>query len=92
MAGPFEQVQIGRGRTVDLYLLRFSADGTLLSALAQQHLIDQLGDHNEVFHFSHGWNNTFDDALSRCRNFIDGFVPQGFPPVDVCDLRAGQDR
>ena len=65
MVGPFQEVQVGEGRTVDLYLLRFSADGGLLSPRTQQHLADHLAEYTEVFLFSHGWNNTFDDALAR---------------------------
>lgn len=77
VTAPFEQVQVGGGRTLDLYILRFSADGTLLSPLAQQHLLDNLSKYNEVFLFSHGWNNTFDDALARYHDFIGGFIEQG---------------
>jgi hypothetical protein len=89
MAGPFEQVQVGGGHVVDLYLLRFSDDGRLLSPQAQRHLVDHLGDYTEVFLFSHGWNNNFNDALAHYRDFIKGFGGQGVTPAGARPALVG---
>ena len=76
VVGPYERVDIGGGRSADLYLLRFGADGTQLSPQTTEILIDSLGGTTDVFLFAHGWNNTFDDAAANYRRFINGYVAQ----------------
>jgi hypothetical protein len=83
MTGPFDQVDIGGGRTADLFLLRYDTDGSLISHEAQAGLIDSLGRRTDVFFFSHGWNNTFGDATSTYRRFIRGYAGQGTGPGAV---------
>jgi hypothetical protein len=78
--GPFDRVHVGGGRTADLYLLRYEADGSLISRQAQEGLVQSLGGRTDVFFFSHGWNNTFDAAASSYRRFIDGYASQGTGP------------
>lgn len=77
MAGPFTTIELGDGASVDLFLLRYDEDGRLLSPKAEKEIKDRLDDgYTDVFVFSHGWNNTFDDALSRYKNFIEGYAKQ----------------
>jgi hypothetical protein len=77
---PFEQVDIGGGRPADLYLLRYAADGSLISKQSQEGLVQSLAGRTDVFFFSHGWNNTFDAAAGAYRRFITGYVSQGGGP------------
>lgn len=78
--GPFERVDVGGGRSADLYLLRYDANGSLASEQAQEGLLRSLTDATDVFFFSHGWNNTFDVAAAAYRRFIAGYAAQGGGP------------
>lgn len=77
VVGPYRAVDIGSGRQADLYLLRYAADGSLLSPQTARHLTESLEGVTDVFLFSHGWNNTFDAAAASYLAFIDGYVSQG---------------
>lgn len=81
-SGPFETVDIGGGRVADLYLLRYTADGELISKEAQAALIATLAGRTDVFFFSHGWNNEFHAAAASYRTFIRGYAAQGTGPGD----------
>lgn len=86
MIGPAEQIPIGGGKSADLYLLRFDDHGRLQSPQTAQLAIDAAKSASDVFFFSHGWNNTYADALTRYRTFAEGFVAQratlGLPVPD----------
>jgi hypothetical protein len=76
MIGPFATIDLGSGRSLPLYLLRYGAGGEVLSPQTTQILEETLGAASDVFLFSHGWNNTFDDASRNYRQFIDGYLSQ----------------
>lgn len=78
--GRFEQVDVGGGRPADLYLLRYAADGSLISKQSQEGLVQSLAGCTDVFFFSHGWNNTFDAAAAAYCRFISGYASQGGGP------------
>src|ERR1700733_5603338 len=76
MVGPFETVELEPSRAAPFYVLRFDESGTLKSEKTQAHLISalQLGDYSDIYVFSHGWNNTFDDALNLYRGYWRGYL------------------
>ncbi|TPQ22492.1 hypothetical protein [Streptomyces sporangiiformans] len=75
-AGPFQQIRLDDGSTTDLFILRYGANGQLLSPQTAEILRNSLVDSSDVFIFSHGWNNTFSTALERYRGFILGYQEQ----------------
>jgi hypothetical protein len=83
VSGPFEKVDVGGGRSADLFLLRYDTDGSLVSQEAQAGVVDALPDTTDVFFFAHGWNNTFDQAAGNYRRFIQGYAGQGSGPSAV---------
>ncbi|MBL1079822.1 hypothetical protein JK358_36010 [Nocardia sp. 2] len=70
--GPFDHFPTTGGFRAPFYTLRFDADGRSTSPLTQQHLIDALrtGTFTDAFVFSHGWNNSWNEALGKYREFI----------------------
>ena len=76
VVGPYERLKISGGGFADFYLLRYSADGALLSPRTGEMLADALVGVSDVFLFSHGWNNTLDAAASSYKQFIAGYVSQ----------------
>jgi hypothetical protein len=76
VVGAFESVDLGGGRTAQLYLLRFDEHGRCLSPRSSEEFLRAAGAASDVFCFSHGWNNTFEVALDRYRSFIRGYAGQ----------------
>jgi hypothetical protein len=76
VVGPYKTLEIGEGKTAELHLLRYGADGGLLSPETEKILKQSLGGVTDVFLFSHGWNNTFADAASNYLKFIKGYTEQ----------------
>lgn len=89
VSGPFEKVDVGGGRTADLFLLRYETDGSLISQEAQAAVLDALRDTTDVLFFSHGWNNDFEHASDTYRTFISGYAAQGAPDSDHKPLLVG---
>ncbi len=91
VVGPYTRVELGDGRSLDLYLLRIDKSGVLLSTRTQQAIIDAIADYSDVFVFSHGWNYTFDMAKAGYLEFIRGYaaqrrrlglpLPEGYRPM-----------
>lgn len=91
--GPFEQIALSEHASAPLYLLRYDADGRLVSRQTEAHLRDAATAATDVFVFSHGWNTIFGDALGRYRGFLNGYmkirrdlglpVPQPYRPILV---------
>lgn len=93
MIGPVEQIPLGGGESADLYLLRFDKDGRLRSPQTAELMLTAAAGATDVFVFSHGWNNTYAQALEAYRGFATGFaaqrsqlgqpVPTGYRPLLV---------
>ena len=91
MVGPYTSVELEDGRSLDLYLLRIDKNGVLLSTQTQQAIFDVIAGYTDVFVFSHGWNNTFDQAKDSYLEFIRGYaaqrqrlglpLPEGYRPM-----------
>lgn len=75
MIGPV-QIELPAGGSVDLFLLRFSKDGTLLSPQTAAMAVERARRATDVYVFSHGWNNVFADAKNEYTDFIRGYVAQ----------------
>jgi hypothetical protein len=92
--GPFTRADLGDGKHIDLFLLRYDDDGRLLSTRTEQAVKDALVGRSDVFVFSHGWNNNFKAALNRYEGFIKKYAAQrtrlGLPtPTDYAPLLIG---
>src|SRR5580765_5655346 len=92
VVGPLRRLDLGDGVQADFYVLRYTQDGGLDSPHTERMLRDSLGPITDVYLFSHGWNNTFDDAVAQYQKFVDGYVgqrgiarprPPGYRPVLV---------
>lgn len=93
VAGPYQTLAVQGVGDVPFYLLRFAADGQLRSPRAAHDLAGAAAGASDVFVFSHGWNNTFDLAATRYRDFVDDYlavraaqripVPAGYSPLLV---------
>jgi hypothetical protein len=74
MPWPYRHIELG-DENVPFYMLRFAATGSILSPLARQALISDLGQggYTHVFICAHGWNTTFRAAQSRYQQFVAGY-------------------
>jgi hypothetical protein len=72
--GPFKRLRLGNS-SVPLYMLPFDKRGVCQGPQARDTLIEDLrhGEYTHIFVCSHGWNNTFDEALVRYENFVTGY-------------------
>jgi hypothetical protein len=63
------------GATVPWYVIPFDDQGRCKAPVTRADLIQALrsGVFSHVFLFSHGWNNSWADAVDRYENFLDGF-------------------
>jgi hypothetical protein len=76
VVGPYRSYPFAGGKAA-LYLLRFDKSGTLQSPQTFELLKAEIAaGATDVFLFSHGWNNTFDEAFARYDSFINGFIAQ----------------
>ncbi len=62
----------GRGGSAILHLIRFDAAGRLVSPRAAESIVQTAGggDVDRVAILSHGWNNSFDDAVDLYRQWM----------------------
>ncbi len=72
--GPVDVVDVGDAQ-LPLWVVPFDADGTCTGPETRALLVDELarGGYSEVFLFSHGWNNTFRQAVNNYTRFIRGY-------------------
>lgn len=87
IVGPFQRMPLVDGSTADLFLLRFDAQGCLLSPRSAEILLNEIPHASDLFVFAHGWNNDFATALARYRGFIEGYAEQR----RLCGTRAASD-
>lgn len=73
--GPFDHFVTAGGFRAPFYALRFDADGRSMSPRTQQHLIEALrgGTFTDAYVFSHGWNNSWNEAIGKYREFVASF-------------------
>jgi hypothetical protein len=87
VVGPFRQVQLPEGGTADLFILRYGPEGELLSPRTAEILHQNTAAASDIFLFSHGWNNTFDDATRHYLDFAEKYTrqtsrrPAGYRPL-----------
>jgi hypothetical protein len=85
--GPFGQLNLPDGSTADFFILRYGPNGELLSPQTREILANEVAAASDIFLFSHGWNNTFDQAARIFQRFIDGYArqtttrPAGYRPL-----------
>jgi hypothetical protein len=74
--GPYDHFTLSDGSKAPLYILQFDSSGRNTSPQTSDHVIDELraGRFTEAYCFSHGWNNTFADALTLYTQFFGGYL------------------
>ncbi len=74
--GPYRYVATAGGEHAPWYVMPFDKHGRCRAPRTRGHLIDTIssGQFSDVFLFSHGWNNDWDTATDRYRDFMDGFT------------------
>ena len=74
---PFETFAAGDG-SVDWFMLPFDKRGSCTGPHTREHLLEVAADPatTDVFVFSHGWNNDWNVATDRYRDFITGYLAQ----------------
>ena len=72
--GPYKTIAAGDD-TAPWYIMPFDKYGTCTAPLTRRHLIDTIrgGRFTDLFLFSHGWNNDWENATERYEEFISGF-------------------
>jgi len=74
--GPYDYFTLADGSKAPLYILQFDSSGRGTSPHTSDHVIDELrsGKFTDTYCFSHGWNNTFADALALYKQFLNGYL------------------
>jgi hypothetical protein len=88
--GPYEHFTLSDGTKTPFYVLQFDASGRITSPQTTDHLIRELrkDQFTSIYFFSHGWNNTFADALDLYRGFFKGYLSlRGERSLDKQDYR-----
>ncbi|HEY6411243.1 MAG TPA: hypothetical protein VIY29_27605, partial [Ktedonobacteraceae bacterium] len=75
-AGPYRTIQIDNGQQAPFYILPFDEQGLCQGPLTQAQLLStvQVDTYTDIFLFSHGWNNDWNDASSNYNNFLSGYM------------------
>ncbi len=95
-AGPYKLLTAQDGTAFPYYIVPFDKNGSCIAPATRAHLLAAAaaGKHSDVFFFSHGWNNDWEAATQRYREFIAGYQAQratlGLPlPADYKPLLVG---
>jgi heme-degrading monooxygenase HmoA len=75
--GPYKCVQTtDPNRPAPWYIMPFDKGGTCTAPLTREHLVKSVSEKTftDVYLFSHGWNNDWDDTSKRYEDFITGFL------------------
>lgn len=74
--GPYRILEVPGGTPVPWYMLPFDAAGLCTGPVTRSQLVSEVanGDYTDVFLFSHGWNNTWDNATSSYAAFMTGYA------------------
>jgi hypothetical protein len=73
---------------IDWFMLPFDKRGRCIGPQTRAHLVGRAADPaiTDVFVFSHGWNNDWNDSTKRYRDFIEGY----FAHREVAGLPLGR--
>ena len=81
--------------TIPWYMIPFDERGRCTGPVTRRQLLDaaRSGGYTDIYLFSHGWNNTWKDAIDTYAGFIRGFMqmrqdgdlpmPEGYKPLLV---------
>ena len=74
--GPYGLLSLGNGRSAPLYLIDFDKEGRSEGPLTRKHLLDTARESNftDIYVLSHGWNNTFKDAVGLYDRLLTGYL------------------
>jgi hypothetical protein len=72
--GPDREIDLGSG-ALPLWVVPFDAAGACTAPVRRARIIGEIaaGGYTDVFLFSHGWNNTFGQAMEKYELFISGY-------------------
>jgi hypothetical protein len=68
--GPLETLDVGNGVGAPLFVIPFDRAGNCLAPESRDQLVHAAAGATDVFLFSHGWNNDWEHATTRYRDFI----------------------
>jgi hypothetical protein len=94
LTGPYKAEDLG-GVSVPWFVLRFDQRGHCTSPATAEALLEELrpARYTDVFLFSHGWNNDWNEAVTSYQAFIDQFKKlcssHGLPSTDLRPLLIG---
>ena len=75
-AGPYALLKAQDGTAFPYYIVPFDKNGDCIAPETRAHLVAAAATHSDVFFFSHGWNNDWEAATQRYREFIEGYQAQ----------------
>jgi pimeloyl-ACP methyl ester carboxylesterase len=72
--GPYSELDLGDVK-LPLWIIPFDAKGGCTGPQTRKSLIEAVagGGYTHAFVFSHGWNNTFDQAVANYECFVNGY-------------------
>ena len=75
-SGPYQTVTTPDGLELPWYVLPFDKVGICTGPGTRAECLDRVAEKpfSDIFVFCHGWNNTWKDATTRYREFLDGFL------------------
>lgn len=76
ITGPFRILGDSPDTAVPWYMIPFDADGLCTAPQTRQMLINavQNDGYTDIFLFSHGWNNTWNNAVAAYEEFMTGYA------------------
>jgi len=75
-AGPYRMLETDSGVQAPWYIIPFDEQGICQGPLTQQQMFSTLSNdaYTDIFLFSHGWNNDWNDASTSYANFLSGYT------------------
>lgn len=75
-AGPYRTMTLDNGKQAPFYVIPFDEQGRCQGPLTYNRLLTDIqnGSYTDIFLFSHGWNNTWPDAIGSYEGFIQGYT------------------
>jgi len=89
--GPYKEIPVRNGNMAPFYVIPFDKNGRCKGPKTREHLINSVAQDgfSNIFLFSHGWNNTWGDAVENYEKFISNFqhVKPANSPLDAPDYK-----